>query len=64
MWTGQKNQTGLLYKKIKEVSQICAKKNSANGPVVLQPAYRYHTTTAKPQCNTNTHQTRAIQPMK
>ena len=23
-----------------------------------------HTTTAKPQCNTNTHRTRAIQPMK
>ena len=32
--------------------------------LVLQPAYGYHTTTAKPQCNTNTHQTRAIQPMK
>ena len=30
----------------------------------LQPAHRYHTTTAKPQRNTNTHQTRAIQPMK
>ena len=24
----------------------------------------YHTTTAKPQRNTNTHRTRAIQPMK
>jgi len=32
--------------------------------VVLQPAYGYHTITAKPQCNTNTHRTRAIQPMK
>jgi len=31
---------------------------------VLQPAYVYHTTTAKPQRNTNTHRTRAIQPMK
>jgi len=31
---------------------------------VLQPAYGYHTTTAKPQRNTNTHRTRAIQPMK
>ena len=30
----------------------------------LQPAYRYHTTTAKPQRNTNTQRTRAIQPMK
>jgi len=30
----------------------------------LQPAYGYHTTTAKPQRNTNTHRTRAIQPMK
>jgi len=28
-----------------------------------QPAYGYHTTTAKPQRNTNTHRTRAIQPM-
>ena len=27
-------------------------------------AYRYHTTTAKPQSNTDTHQTTAIQPMK
>ena len=32
--------------------------------VVPQPAYGYHTTTAKPQRNTNTHRTRAIQPMK
>jgi len=31
---------------------------------LLQPAYRYHTTPAKPQRNTNTHRTRAIQPMK
>jgi len=30
----------------------------------FQPAYGYHTTTAKPQRNTNTHRTRAIQPMK
>jgi hypothetical protein len=29
----------------------------------LKPAFRYHTT-AKPQRNTNTHRTRAIQPMK
>ena len=27
-------------------------------------AYGYHTTTAKPQRNTNTHRTRAIQPIK
>jgi len=32
--------------------------------VVPQPAYEYHTTPAKPQRNTNTHRTRAIQPMK
>ena len=32
--------------------------------LVPQPAYAYHTTTAKPQRNTNTHRTRAIQPMK
>ena len=32
--------------------------------LVPQPAYRYHTTPAKPQRNTNTHRTRAIQPMK
>jgi len=31
---------------------------------VPQPAYGYHTTTAKPQRNTNTQRTRAIQPMK
>jgi len=30
----------------------------------LKPTYGYHTTTAKPQGNTNTHRTRAIQPMK
>jgi len=30
----------------------------------LVPTYGYHTTTAKPQSNTNTHRTRAIQPMK
>ena len=29
-----------------------------------KPAYRYHTTTATLQRNTNTHRTRAIQPMK
>jgi len=34
------------------------------GEAVLQPAYGYHTTPAKPQRNTNTHRTRAIQPMK
>jgi len=28
--------------------------------VVLQPAYRYHTTTAKPQRNTNTNPTRSM----
>ena len=32
--------------------------------LVPQPAYGYHTTTAKPQRNTITHRTRAIQPMK
>ena len=32
--------------------------------VVLQPASGYHTIPAKPQRNTNTHGTRAIQPMK
>ena len=31
--------------------------------LVSQPAYGYHTTTAKPQRNTNTHRTRAIQSM-
>jgi len=30
----------------------------------LQPASGYHTTPTKPQRNTNTHRTRAIQPMK
>jgi len=30
----------------------------------LQPASEYHNTPAKPQRNTNTHQTRTIQPMK
>jgi len=30
----------------------------------LQPAYGYHTTPAEPHRNTNTHRTRAIQPMK
>ena len=30
----------------------------------LKPAYGYHTTTTKPQRNTNTHRTRSIQPMK
>jgi len=30
----------------------------------LKPASGYHTTPTKPQCNTNTHQTRKIQPMK
>jgi len=31
---------------------------------VLQSASGYHTTPAKPQSNTNTHRTTAIQPMK
>ena len=31
-----------------------------NRPVVLQPANGYHTTTAKPQHNTNTHRTRYV----
>ena len=31
---------------------------------MLQPAYGYHNTTPKPQRNTNTHRSRAIQPMK
>jgi len=30
----------------------------------LQPVYGYHTTTAEPQRNNNTHRTRATQPMK
>jgi hypothetical protein len=30
----------------------------------LQPASGYHTTPTKPHRNTNTHRTRAIQPMK
>ena len=29
-----------------------------------KPEYGYHTTIAKPQRNTNIHQTRSIQPMK
>ena len=32
--------------------------------LVPQPAYGYHTTTAKSQRNTNTHRIRAIQPLK
>jgi len=32
--------------------------------LVPRPAHGYHTTTAKPQPNTNTHRTRSIQPMK
>jgi len=32
--------------------------------LVPQPAYGNHTITAKQQRNTNTHRTRAIQPMK
>jgi len=32
--------------------------------LVPQPAHGYHTTTAKPQRNNNTHRTRTIQPMK
>jgi len=32
--------------------------------VVRQPASGYRTSPAKPQRNTNTHRTRAIQPMK
>ena len=32
--------------------------------LVPQPAYGYHTTTDKPQRNTNTHRTRTIQSMK
>jgi len=32
--------------------------------LVPQPPYGYHTTTAKAKRNTNTHRTRAIQPMK
>jgi len=31
---------------------------------LLQPAHGYHTTPAEPHCNTNTHRTRTIQPMK
>jgi hypothetical protein len=31
---------------------------------VLHPTQGYHTTPAKPQRNTNTHRTRAKQPMK
>jgi len=32
-----------------------------NRSVVLQPAYGYHTTTAKLQRNTNTHRTRYVE---
>ena len=32
--------------------------------LVPQPSYGYHTTTAKPQRNINTHRTREIPPMK
>jgi len=34
------------------------------GEALTQPAYGYHITTAIPQRNSNTHRTRAIQPMK
>jgi len=34
------------------------------GVVCFGTAYGYHTTPAKPQRNTNTHRTRAIQPVK
>ena len=37
---------------------------SMQAEVLLQPAYGYHTTPAKPQRNTNTHRSRTIQPMK
>jgi len=37
--------------------------NNGNKSSVLQPASGYHSP-AKPQCNTNTHRTRAIQPME
>jgi len=37
---------------------------SMQADAVLQPASGYHTTPAKPQRNTNTHRTRAIQHMK
>ena len=30
----------------------------------LKPAYGYHTTTVKPQRDTNTHRTRSMEPMK
>jgi len=45
-----------------DVVSVCRLKHFSTE--VFQPAYGYHTTTAKPQRNTNTHRTRAIQPMK
>jgi len=42
---------------------MCGNRMQAEA-LVPQPAYGYHTTTAKPQRNTNTHPTRTIQPMK
>ena len=42
----------------------CGIRRQAEALQVFQPAYGYHTTTAIPQHNTNTHRTRSIQPMK
>jgi len=60
---------GVLYVEIRVRNHLRSAKNSAirdimQAEAVHQPAYGYHTTPAKPPRNTNTHRTRAIQPMK
>jgi len=58
-WCGIRMQAEALL-----VLGWCGIPMQAEAVLVLQPTYGHHTTPAKPQRNTNTHWTRAIQPTK
>ena len=54
----------LLHNSVNTMKDKKNKRPTENRALVLQPASGYHSTSTKPQRNTNTHRTRAIQPMK
>ena len=61
------NQSNTTHEIMQQISRKLLRMEvltSETEALVPQPAYGYHTSPTKPQCNTNTHRTRAIQPMK
>ena len=52
-----------LFRGLHSSGSMCAGAIPQRSVLVLQPAYGYHATTARPQRNSNTHRARSRQPM-